>query len=245
MSASHLQFRAAGDILRRTGAVRVLDGEAVGAILVESARIVGLDRPAGGSVARTRFADRMVKSGLLVRVQKDLYANLVANPVVHPNEVASRLRDGAVVGLHTVLGELGIAHNPSRIVTAVIPESSGSIGSPLRLETGFGDYRFIPMRDEAFYAGAEADRLASGYRYPRSTPERAFCDWVYLSVVKGRESLPSPPLDMEVDDLDMGRVERLASALGISEPVARWLERRAEVSADEEATEKFSRSLGF
>lgn len=245
MSDRYLLLRLAGDLLRRPGAERALDNEGIGTIHREASRLAGAPVAESSSLARVRFADRLAEAGLLVRVQRDLYANLAAVPVVHPNEIACRLRDGARVGLHTVLGELGISHNPSRVVTAIIPASSRSIGAPRRQSTPFGDYRFLAMRDDAFLAGEAEDREDTSSRYPRATPERAFCDWIYLSSQKGRGNLEGPPLDVDVDGLDMERLTRLGVAMGVSEQLERWLERRAEAAKDDESEEKYSRSLGF
>lgn len=245
MAEQHLILRVAGDLLRSSEARRVLDREGVAALYDEAVRISGGEGSIPSNQTTTRFADRLIASGLLSRVQRDLYANRAIEPAVQPNELTPKLRDGAVVGLYTVLGEIGIAHNPSRVVTALMPASSRSIGLKRRVETPVGDFRFIGISEEIFFAGSEADRLDPIFSYPRATPERAFCDWIYLAAQRGPGKIASPPLDLAAEELDQDRVGRLADAMGVRGYVEAWMAQRAIFLEDEEAAEKFSQKLGF
>jgi len=187
----------------------------------------------------------LMAAGDLVPAGHGLYANRLARPAVHPKELVPHLAPEAYVSLHTVLGECGVANNPSRTVYAVRAQVPEGRAPDARLGSRFGEYRLLCMDPSVLAAGTEEDRLEPGGRYRRATPERALCDWLYLSDEAGGRLLRPPPLDLDLDGLDRDRVARLSAAMGIAGPVAGWFARHAEAQADEAFSEQFAPGLGF
>jgi hypothetical protein len=237
----------AADILRKPTAARFGDRAYMEGLYRDTNAAVNIDIQKDVSEHHVnRFIDALVAAGSLVRAQRNLYVNKMATPSVHPNEAAAVIRKGAIVSLGTVLGEVGVAHNPSRVVSAVIPSTSPQAVDPHRVDNEFGEYQFLVMREDRMTAGAEQDRLDPASRYARATPERAFCDWLYFasSQVRSRR-LSQPPLDFDLSDLDLPRLRRLADVMELSDDLKEWLHRKAQADADPEASEKFSAKLGF
>jgi hypothetical protein len=136
-----------------------------------------------------------------------------------PAPCAQRLRPGAVVSLHSVLGDAGILQGPTPIIFAAVPVADGAPLPPAETIE-------IPR------PSGKADRLDSSAQYPRATAEAALCHWIWL-VHAGRLLPPSPESDIE--DLDRDRLCRLAAAAGIEAEVRAWIaesERYAEEVLD-------------
>lgn len=212
----------------------------------QAPRFVGMDRLASaagvgpGGVRALR--DALVREGALRTAGEGVYANGLAEPRVHQNEMVAHYGPGTYATLHTVLGESGVANNPSRTVYAVRADGPG-VGAPdARLRTPLGDYRLLAMPREVMEAGEEEDRLEAGGRYLRATPERAFLDWIWFAARKG---LADPPLDLDLSELDKDRIDRLAGAMGIRSALAAWMVHHENALADEGVEDNFSPGLGF
>lgn len=187
----------------------------------------------------------MMAEGSLSSCGEGTFANRLALPSVHPNEMVAHFGLGTYASMHTVLGEAGIANNPSRTVYAV-RQDGPDVGAPdIRLRNGLGEYRLLAMSREMMLAGPEEDRLEPGGRYPRATPERALCDWIWFSSSKGGRVMTLPPLDLDLSDIDRARLGRLADAMGISAPMAAWAARHEAASSDGDASDQVSDALGF
>lgn len=205
----------------------------------------GIGALAGG-IARGRIATgALVSEGALVSAGHGLYANRLARPAVHPKELVPHLAPEAYVSLHTVLGEHGVANNPSRTVYAVRAADPAGKAPDVRMSADLGDYRILSMPREAVLAGDEADGFEPGGRWRQATPERALCDWLYLSAEVGGRLLREPPLDLDLDDIDRGRLGRLADAMGVAAPLGAWLARHAEAQASQGFSEQADPGLGF
>ncbi len=200
----------------------------------------------GVDVARAAETVRaLIAESSLALCGERTFANRLAHPAVHPNEMVAHYGHGTYASLHTVLGEHGVANNPSRTVYAVRARDPGVGATDVRLRSELGSYRLLAMPREVMEAGESEDRLEPGGRYLRATPERALCDWIWFSTPQAGRALTPPPLDMDLEDLDAERLSRLAAAMGISGPVRAWLDRHAEAGADVDASEQVSAALGF
>ena len=224
--------------LRRRMAPRVLTTGDLAGLVTQS-------RGSADRVAVARTAAALLAYGHVKRVWKGLYVNALAVPPVSSEEVAARLRDGAVVSLQSVLGDR-VANNPSVVTTAVVPiRRSSAVPSVGELQTGVGVFRFHGIAEDVFFAGAADDRIdRTRGRYVRATAERAFCDYLYLSQTR-RRALPPPPLDMDLFELRMPIVRRLAKLMGIQTALDAWLARKRDHDNSESATDQSNRALGF
>lgn len=155
-----------------------------------------------------------------------MYLNRFISPPARLAEAAVWLRPGAVVSLQTVLGDSGVWNNYTDWVTAVVPLSvlyaTPSLG---RLETAGGTFVFHGIPERVLEAGAESDRLAAGVAYRRATPEAALLHWLYLAA-SPRSKSAAPPKDLELEELDLRHLRRLAKAMGIMTALDHWLEEK-------------------
>ncbi len=212
----------------------------------------------GGEPARAayRLINDLVATGDLIKVRRNLYLNMSARPQPHPNEAAQLMQPGAIVSLHTVLGEKGILNNPSRVVVAIVPTEIGetlkrvasSEAATRSSDLGGIGFRFHGMTRAITEAGAVDDRLDGTARYPRATPERAIADWLYIAersknAPRGQR-FPGLPLDSDLSGLDDARLRRCCEDLGVAEQLDAFLARKAEADADPDVEDNTS-SLGF
>lgn len=200
--------------------------------LLGYASVNSREHPAPASFARWLRA--LVAVGKLQPVTRGVYLNRYAGPTVHAAEAAQYLRRSAVVSLAWVLERSGALNNFGDTVTCVVPLARGwappKVGEQRTAATPF---RFYGMPQHIMLAGSSRieDVQDLSYGYPRATPERALMDWVYLgSSVRSR--LPLPPLDLDLSEMSMGRLNRLAKAMGTEKAWSAWhSEWRATVEA--------------
>ncbi len=83
-------------------------------------------------------------------------------------------------------------------------------------------FRGIPER--VLEAGEEKDRLVTGTGYRRATPEAALLHWLYLSA-SPRSRMSAPSMDLDIAELDLRRLKRLAKAMSMQDGLKLWLER--------------------
>lgn len=199
-------------------ALRVLDRKSI----LGLARIV---RPGVSDPTVERWIQDAVGANRLRRVVRGLYLNRLISPPAQLAEAAVWLRPGAVVSLQTVLGDAGVWNNYTDWVTAVVPLSpryaSPSLG---KQETNAGTFVFRGLPERVLEAGEERDRLACAVAYRRATPEAALLQWLYLSR-SPRSRMSAPPSDLEIGSLDLRKLNRLARAMDLSEPLGSWLGR--------------------
>jgi hypothetical protein len=102
-------------------------------------------------------------------------------------------------------------------VTCIVPIRDGIAPSSRAVKAERIEFRFhaMPVRLLDERAGALADRMDIDVSYARATPEKALLDWIYLGA-SSRTKLSSPPLDIDLDKLNLPRLRRLAKAMGIS-----------------------------
>lgn len=173
--------------------------------------------------AFAKWIASLIRRGYLMRLQRDLYANVSASIYPDSHEAAHLVRPTAVVSLQSVLGKTGTRNNPSAVVYAVVRSDSPDGTKPRDVrfdiqskETGRPwEYRFVAMSPRLYFAGEEEDRLDASFGYPRATPERAFCDMVVANADPRMKIRSNWAFEADFSDLDMDRVRRLVEAMGI------------------------------
>ena len=201
--------------LAEPAALRVLDT----ASIMQAAKIV---RREISKPSVERWIQEAVAANRLQRVVRGLFLNRLIVPPARRCEAAVWLRPGAVISLQTVLGDSGVWNNYTDWVTAVVPLSSRYTTPSLgRVETQGGTFVFRGVPERVLEAGAEGDRLVSGVDYRRATPEAALLHWLYLSG-SPRSRMSSPPLDLDLGELDLKRLKRLAAAMRLDANLSGW-----------------------
>ena len=80
------------------------------------------------------------------------------------------------------------------------------------------------MPERVLETGAEIDRLITGVDYRRATPEAALLHWLYLSG-SSRSRMSTPPLDLDLGELDLKRLRRLAIGMHLDANLTIWRDR--------------------
>ena len=80
------------------------------------------------------------------------------------------------------------------------------------------------MPEHVLETGAENDRLVAGVDYRRATPEAALLHWLYLSN-SPRSRMSTPPLDLDLGELDLKRLRRLAIGMRLDANLTTWRDR--------------------
>jgi hypothetical protein len=198
--------------LAKPQSLRVLDKASI-------ARVARQLQPGLSNPTIDRWISDAIAAGRLQRVVRGTYLNRLINPAAVPSEAAVWLRPGAVISLHTVLGDSGVWNNFTDWVTAVVPlsprYSTPSLG---RVATGTGTFVFRGIPESLLEAGAEWDRLEPQCSYRRATPEAALLHWFYLAR-SPRSRMSPPPTDLDMEALDSHRLKRLAHAMGLAAAV--------------------------
>ncbi len=189
-----------------------------------------------------RLGAELEEAGALERVARGVWANLRALPPASAEEAAGRMRKGAVVSLHRVLGEAGFLNNPSATVTAVVPLGAGSparsTGS--RLTEAGKRFHFWSMPEELARRGEEwLDRERP---HARALPERALGDWLAIAG-RGRAGLPMPPADVDFEALEMGLCREICAAYGVERELDELLERARRLEEGEPEPAERSRGM--
>jgi hypothetical protein len=203
-------------VLAEPIALRVLDKLSI-------VRLANDVRPGVSEPTVERWIQEAVSANRLQRVVRGLYLNNLISPPARLPEAAVWLRPGAVVSLQSVLGDSGVWNNFTPWVTAVVPlarrYTTPSLG---RLDTTGGTFLFRGMPESILEAGREGDRLTSNVTYRRATPEAALLHWLYFSE-SPRSGMSSPPADINLDSLNLPRIDRLAKAMRLDAPLRSWL----------------------
>lgn len=165
-------------------------------------------------------------------VGDDLYINLRTLPYVSVMEAAQVIRPGAVVSLISVLGECGFLNNPTRIVTAVIPQDDEATPIYDEVLHGEHEFRFMGLPSRFFPVSDEDDRyMAQQGRFCAvAKPELALLHWIYLLGARSPQQIPilGPiPFDVDFEMLDLDLVRELAARLSLSSQLAALAKRFA------------------
>lgn len=184
-------------------------------------------RPDYASSASRKFADALVQAGAIQKVSTGLYLNKRSVPPAELVEIASRIRVGATISLHSVLGECGFLNSPTNNVMAVVPTSAQHRPTLGEVRTSGGAVfrfyglapRFFPISDQDRW-----DLLQPGRPCDMFRPEAALLQWLYLAKNQ-RSTLTAPPTDVDIQVLDIDRVKILASRWRLEVEFEQWHER--------------------
>jgi hypothetical protein len=203
-------------------------------------RLAEAERPGTGRATVTGLVKRMETDGALRKVTRGVYLNRCMEPPAAEAEAAEFLRRGAIVSLHTVLGDAGVLNNYTHDVWCVVPLIAKEAAPSLRTVRVQDDVAFVfhGISEERLFAPARDDLMAE-VPYPRATPEAAICHWLYLSQTP-RSPLKLPPRDVDLDGVDMDRVHRIAAAMDVKPELGEWL-----ATLDREYEQGVAPGLGF
>jgi hypothetical protein len=205
-------------VFAEPSALRVLDA----ASIIQLAKNVRRDI---SKPSVERWIRKAVAANRLQRVVRGLFLNRLITPPSQLCEAAVWLRPGAVISLQTVLGDSGVWNNYTEWVTAVVPLSSRYTTPSLgRVETEGGTFVLRGVPELVLETGAENDRLVAGVDYRRATPEAALLHWLYLSS-SPRSRMSTPPLDLDLGELDLKRLRRLAIGMRLDANLTTWRDR--------------------
>ena len=174
-----------------------------------------------------RLVARAQDLALITPVRNGLFLNALAYPRPRLAEAVGWVRTGAVVSLHTVLGDAGVLNNPTTHVYALIPMNAPTNATGEVRSASGARFIFRRMPARILVAGAIEDRLEAGATYLRATPEKALLDWLYLGRSPRSTLTPPPAHDIDIEMLDRERLERLALAMGLGEPLADFINKVA------------------
>ena len=172
-----------------------------------------------------RWVTDMAGTGKLREVIKGVYLNHLGHRDVSPAAAAHWVRHRSVVSLSWVLEQSHITNNFGDTITCVIPTEAGwpnpRVGDR---HTSAGTFIFFAMPahlvDER--AGKFEDIRDPRFDYPRTTPEKALLDWIYLGA-SSRSRLTRPPLDLDLGALNQRRLSRLAKTMNLTVPLKAWI----------------------
>jgi hypothetical protein len=171
-----------------------------------------------------RWLNDLISAKKLRRVIKGVYLNTMGHRDISPAAAAGWIRSRSVVSLAWVLEQAGVLNNFGDTVTCVIPTDVSWPNPQIsNRKTDAGTFRFFAMPahlvDER--AGALSDIRDLRFDYPRTTPEKALLDWIYLGA-SSRSRMTRPPFDLDFEALDLRRLRRLAKRMGILELFDSW-----------------------
>jgi hypothetical protein len=196
------------------------------------------------------IVDSLVGVKALHKVADDVFLNYLAQPMPSPAEALRFVSPGAYLSLQMVLGQHGVLNNPTNIYTCARQSSTRApegeielVGRRFSTNNPAPLYHVYALSPTVPEGVGHEDHIDPKFSYPRATPERAFCDWLYLAEL-GSIGAP-PPLDCDVDLLDMPRLKRVAGHMGVSDTLENWLEKHHVYKLDHENEANMSEALGF
>lgn len=206
----------------------------------------------GEGASASVLIDSLVKVKAVHKISEGIFLNYMAEPMPSPAEALKYVVNGGILSLHMVLGQSGVLNNPTSNYTCVRPASDAIaegevelIGQRISRYNNSPLYWSYAVDPAVLAAGKPDDNIDGSFSYPRATVEKAFCDWLYLSTLKNPEIGGEPPLDCDMELMDQARLQRVASAMGVSNVLENWLERHYEYLADADVEANMGSSLGF
>lgn len=185
----------------------------------------------------SRWVSAMADLGKLKEVTKGVYVNRLGHREVSPAAAAHWVRSRSVVSLSWVLEQAHITNNFGDTITCVIPTDptwpTPNVGDR---ETKAGTFRFFAMPARLVEAGRMEDSRDLRFDYPRTTPEKALLDWLFLGA-SPRSRMTRPPFDLEFDALDRPRLRRLAKAMQLTSVLDEWLRQYEAYQSNEDVRE--------
>lgn len=189
-----------------------------------------------------RWIHEAVQAGKLRKIRSGIFANAAGNSGVSPAAAVGHIRRSAVPSLSWVLEQNWILNNFGDVITCTVPMAPGmQTPNVSKVKTPYGTFHFraIPRRLHELDALPVADWRDNRFAHPRATPEKAFCDWLYLGQTP-RSSLRFPPLDLEFKKFNKPRLRRIVSAMDIKQVFDDWLLKKQLYDNDPEVQENAS-----
>ncbi len=186
-----------------------------------------------------RWIHEAVQAGKLRKIRAGIFVNAAGNSGVSPAAAAGFIRRSAVPGLSWVLEQNWILNNFGDVITCTVPMAPGmQTPNVSKVKTPYGTFQFraLPWRLHELDSLPVVDWRDDHYAHPRATPEKAFCDWLYLGQ-SPRSSLHVPPLDLEFDKFNKSRLRRIVSAMDIKLAFEAWLKKKEQYDNDPEVQE--------
>jgi hypothetical protein len=183
-------------------------------------------RPQVNPATSRELVGHFLHGGALRRVTSGTFLNRRALPPAELYEAAPIIRKGAVLSLHSVLGEAGVLNDPSRIVTCILSTSKNLLPRLGELKTEAGSFRFYGLAERFFPKTSEEEREMLQPSRPCAVfrPEVALLQWLHLASLK-RSSITELPLDLDLEPIDLDLVVRLAERLRVFPLWQVWYEK--------------------
>lgn len=189
-----------------------------------------------------RWVHEAIQAGKLRKVRAGIFLNAAGNASVSPAAAAGLIRRSAVPSLSWVLEQNWILNNFGDVITCTVPMAAGlQVPNLSAVKTPYGSFQFraLPWRLHEPESLPVQDWRDNRYAHPRATPEKAFCDWLYLGQ-SPRSPLRTPPLDLEFENFNKARLRRLVAAMGINQCFDAWLTKKQLYDRDPEVQENTS-----
>lgn len=189
-----------------------------------------------------RWVHEAIQAGKLRKVRAGIFLNAAGNASVSPAAAAGLIRRSAVPSLSWVLEQNWILNNFGDVITCTVPMAAGlQVPNLSAVKTPYGSFQFraLPWRLHEPESLPVQDWRDNRYAHPRATPEKAFCDWLYLGQ-SPRSPLRTPPLDLEFQNFNKARLRRLVAAMGIHQCFDAWLTKKQLYDRDPEVQENTS-----
>lgn len=189
-----------------------------------------------------RWLQEAVQAGKLRKVRAGIFLNAAGNASVSPAATAGFIRRSAVPSLSWVLEKNWLLNNFGDVITCTVPMAPGlQVPNLSAVKTPYATFQFraLPWRLHELGSLPVQDWRDNRFAHPRATPEKAFCDWLYLGQ-SPRSSLRTPPLDLEFEKLNPARLRRIVDAMNIKPSLAAWLTKKKLYDNDPEVQENTS-----
>lgn len=186
-----------------------------------------------------RWIHEAVLAEKLRKIRAGIFVNAAGNSGVSPAAAAGFIRRSAIPSLSWVLEQSWILNNFGDVITCTVPMAPGLQTPNLsQVKTPYGTFQFraLPWRLHELNSLPVEDWRDNRYSHPRATPEKALCDWLYLSQ-SPRSTLRVPPLDLAFGKLNGSRLRRLASVMNIKPTLDAWLVKKQQYDEDPDVQE--------
>jgi len=186
-----------------------------------------------------RWISEVVRCGKLKKIRAGIFVNAAGNASVNVAAAAGLIRRSAVPSLSWVLEQNWMLNNFGDTITCTVPMAPGlQVPNLSAAKTPYGTFQFraLPWRLHELDSVPVADWRDNHYAHPRATPEKAFCDWLYLGQ-SPRSSLRAPPLDLEFEKFNQARLRRILKAMALKTVFDAWLVKKQRYDSDPEVQE--------
>jgi hypothetical protein len=186
-----------------------------------------------------RWVREAVQAGKLKKIRAGIFVNAAGGAHVSVAAAAGFVRRSAVPSLSWVLEQHWLLNNFGDVITCTVPMAPGlQVPNVSAVKTPHGTFQFraMPWRLHELDTLAVDDWRDNRFAHPRATPEKAFCDWLYLGQ-SPRSSLRTPPLDLDDSQFNRLRLRRIVKAMGMEVAFAGWLQRKRAYDQDPEVKE--------